>query len=52
MYKFNVNVETLEAVVERPNRRGSVFPWFLFFTLQLKGYGLQVLHAEVHLGKA
>ena len=52
LYKFNVNVGTLEAVLERPNRRGRVFPGFLFFALQLKGHGLQVLRAEVNLGKA
>ena len=25
-YKFSVNVGALEAVLERPNRRGRVFP--------------------------
>ena len=32
MYKFSAKVGTLEAVLERPNRRGRVFPEFLNFS--------------------
>ena len=37
LYKFNVNVGTLEAVLERPNRRGRVCPWFLVFRYAIQG---------------
>ena len=37
LYKFSANVGTLEAVLERPNRRGRVFPGFLIFRIAIQG---------------
>ena len=32
LYKFSVHVRTLEAVLERPNRRGRVFSWVSYYS--------------------
>ena len=37
LYKFSVNMGTLEAVLERPNRRGRVFPYYLIFRIAIQG---------------